>query len=79
MNKTSLRIKVEGITYKTCGIIGEGGAGIVYLAKDVEGKGYAIKMIKDYNNPVTKHAVDAEISIQKEFEGSNYVIQYIGV
>ena len=45
MDKTSLKIKVEGVTYKTCGIIGKGGAGTVFLAKDTDGKGYAIKMI----------------------------------
>lgn len=52
--ESSLLIPIEGVSYKTCGIIGVGGQGTVYLAKDEDDKTYAIKMIKDYNNAIVK-------------------------
>lgn len=58
---------IAGCEYKICGIIGEGGAAIVYLAKDNRDNSYALKMIKNYNDPIIKEMVDAEIRIQKEF------------
>lgn len=60
-------LSINGKTYKICAIIGEGAAAVVYLAKDTSNKCYALKMIKRYSDPITKHMVDEEIRIQKEF------------
>lgn len=72
------KIVIAGVEYKICGIIGEGGAAAVYLAKDSRNNSYALKMVKNYSDPIIKEMVDAEIRIQKEFEGNKFVIQYIG-
>lgn len=79
MAETSLKLEIDGKYYKTCGIIGEGGAGVVYLAKDKYDKSVAVKMIRNYNNPIVKESVDAEINIQSSFAHSDKVIQFLGV
>jgi serine/threonine protein kinase len=74
-----MNVKIHAMNYQITGVIGEGAASIVYLAKNQTGKNVAIKKIKDYKNPIIKEAVDKEIKIQKSFEGCPYVIQYLGV
>lgn len=48
------KIVVANNEYKICGIIGEGGAAVVYLAKDNRNNSFALKMIKNYNDPLIK-------------------------
>lgn len=60
-------LNINGKTYKICALIGQGAAAAVYLAKDASNKCYALKMILKYSDPITKHMVDEEIRIQKEF------------
>lgn len=72
------KMTISSIEYKICGIIGEGGAAIVYLAKDSRNNSYALKMIKNYHDPFIKKMVDAELRIQKQFKDNKYVIQYVG-
>ncbi len=53
-------VEVEGVKYIIKGIIGEGGAGNVYLvAKGSEksNDNYALKEIFNYNNPIVKELV----------------------
>ena len=73
------KLRVSGAEYIISGVIGEGGAGVVYLATNREKELFALKMVNDYSNPVVKESVDTEIKIQKSFKGNKYVIQYIGV
>lgn len=46
-------------------MIGQGGAATVYLAKDNKDRRYALKMIKNYDDPLIKQMIDGEIRIQK--------------
>lgn len=72
-------ITVCGVQYTFCGVIGEGAAGIVYLTRNQQGQYFAIKSVKNYDNPITRTLTDNEIEIQKKFKGNPFVIQYIGV
>ena len=54
-------IKICDVSYILCGTIGEGGAGVVYLARNKRDKYFAIKMVRNYNNPMVKELVNNEI------------------
>ena len=71
------KLIICGETYTIKGRIGEGGAGNVLLARDKINNFYAIKVIRNYNNPFISEMVNNEIDIQKKFKGSQYVIQFI--
>jgi serine/threonine protein kinase len=73
-------ITIEKIPYEVTGIIGQGAASVVYLAKQIKGKkSVAIKNIRNYKDPIMKEAVNAEIKIQSSFKNCPFVIQYLGV
>lgn len=60
-------------------MIGQGGAGIVYIASNTFNEQYAIKAIQNYSkNKFLKESVDCEIKIQKMFKGEKYIINYYG-
>lgn len=73
------KISIEGKQYRITGTIGKGATGVVYLAKDQNGFSYALKAINNYDDIFVKTMVDTEIKMQKQFQNSKYIIQYVGV
>ena len=48
-------INIQGVSYKLCGKIGEGGAGVVFLARDHMGVSYALKVVRlNKHNPMIR-------------------------
>jgi serine/threonine protein kinase len=54
--------------------IGEGAVGSVYVVTK-SNKKYALKVIREYRNPIIRNMVDQEIKSQKLFTGEEHIIR----